>query len=526
MGIENRDLDPYFGKLDQAQYGLDVATGSDPKHVLKFDTHPVTGGNPVGKDKPKYADAKDDNITRKNGDGEEVLKTVKDKFVPNADLPTTASAEPGLDLAQIISQVDPMGKAQVFPSMIKQFAQIKSIMNIAAGGGGKTSSPSSSQQNTLVDAFSEALNILCKTTSFIQVMTALDLMLFNNGITRIDSGYQEIVKNGIFTLIQNAIIFGENNIPVKPVPPVVYKTTKPPDNLILSDIFYIADLAIKQYYTEETDPYPGYIQYKNNNGSYSYVKRREIDYPYSTVDKECLALAEKGIADDMYPYIINSYFPMTNIPMFLTTDALSQILITHKVNHENHAMERAIGKGSSTNMMSNLSAILGATGAIVDMAKGSFLSKTTLDSGVVGEALGSFSKGLSMAKQMSGLAQSALKPASSLSNISSVTSVISGLSSAGISMPQIAQAVGGTEALNAIISARGTVAGITQAIASSSSLMKQLNGSGTSVSQIHANSLGQTGPSLISIIASMRASKMSEASIAAATEALRDIGIT
>jgi len=526
MGINNKDLDPSIKALDKAQYGLDLATGADPKHILKYDTHPVSGGSPVGKNKPKFADGKDDSITRKNGEGQEVLKTFKDKFIPNADLPTTASAEPGLDLAQIIAQVDPMGKAQVFPGMIKQFAQIKSIMNIAAGGGGASKAPSRSQQNTLIDAFSEALCILCKRSSFVQVMTSLDIMLMNDGISRINPGYQEIVRNGIMNLVQKAIIFGENNIPVKPQPTVIYKeNVSPPVKSILNDIYYVADLAVKQYYSAETDPYPGYIEYLNSNNTYSYVKRKDYDYPYSSVDNECLAIAEKGISDDMYPYIIKAFIPTTRIPMILSTEVLNMILIKHKGNHETNAMDRALGKNSSSKLMSNLSAVLGATGALVDLAQNSFLAKSSLDTGVVGEALESFSQGMAMAKKMSGMASSALEPVSAIGNIAAVSGVIGGLAEAGISIPEIADAVGGVTALADIISSRGTTAGLAYAIASSASLTNQLSGSGTSVSQIHSNALGQTSASIETLVAAMIASGMSTPSIIAATEALRDIGL-
>jgi len=515
MSVSNAPLDPYFGKLDQAQKGIDTASGAVSADIKKFDFHPVSGGTPVGQKPTKYASS-DNNNTRKNNQGQEVLKTLKDKFIPHADLPTTASALPGLDLAKIVAQVDPSGIAQAFPSMIKQFALIKSIMNIAAGGGGASAAPTTSQVTTLSDAFSEALCILCSKTSFAQVMISLDSMLMNkNGIYLIDPGYQTIVENGITNLVQKALIFGENNIPVIPDPPIVYGTVIPPSNLLLTDVFYVQNLAIKQYYAPNSDPYLGYITFLNNDGTYNYVKRTATDYPYQSVDDECLALAQKGIATDMFSYVFNNT---------LTADILNTILINHKVLHENNAMDHAIGKGTSTNLMSNLTAILGIAGTVVNLTQTSFLGKTILG-GQISQALGSFSKNLAMAKTMAGMATSALKIPPALAGLAGLSSLSGALSAAGIALPNIASAVGGIPVLSDIIAARGTIAGIAYAVASVSSLANQLSSSGGSVSQINSSALGQTTPSLSSIITAMKSAGFSAAAIKAASDVLTDIGL-
>ena len=512
MAISREDLDPSKNKL--VQPGVDNPAGAQARDIKTFDTHPRAGGDPVGKANTPYASS-DKNNTRKNGQGEEVLRELKNKNILKADDPTTASAAPGTDLAQIIAQVDPMGQAQNFPNMIRQFAMIKSIMNIAGGGGGKSSAPTSSQTNVLSDAFSEALCILCNRTSFTQVMIALDSILINNGISRIDAGYQTIVKNGITNLIQKALIFGENKIPVKPTPVVVYGKNLPPTNLVLPDLFKVLDLAVKQYYVYGNDPYPGYITFVNNDKTYSYVKRREIDYPYQNVDDECLALAEKGIANDMYPYVLSKT---------LTIAIMNNILINHKVIHEENGMNYTIGKNSSNNLMSNLSAVLGIAGAIINLTQTSFMLRSILGPGVT-KSLGDFSKNLSMARTMAGMASSALKSPTSGAGIAGIAGIAGVLSNAGIPMPNIASAVGGNAVLSEIMAARGTVAGIAYAIASVNSLSKQLNDSGSSVSQINSIALGQTTPSLASILNAMKLAKFTEASIKAAEAVLRDIGL-
>lgn len=458
-------------------------------------------------------------VTTPNDKGPEVVKTLKEKYVPNADKPTTASAEPGKDLASIIAQVDPSGSAQAFPNLVKQFAQIASIMAIAGGGGGKTSSPSSSQQSTLSDAFSEALCILCNRTSFKQVMMILDTLLFNNGIDRIDPGYQTIVKTGIANLIQKALVYGETKIPVIPDPPVIYGNKLPPVELILSDIHFVKALAVKQYYSTSSDPCPGYMVYYNNDQTYNFVKRTSTDYPYASVDAECIAHAQKGIADDVYPYIMKTVIdPDTLLPIPLSPEIMSTILINHKVIHENNGLNLTIGKGSSDNLMSTLSAILGIIGAIVNMTQSSYNSKTILDSGTIGQALNTFSKDIAMAKKMAGLAQGALNGGSSgissLSGLAGISSLVGVLGQAGVSIP--------TSALNGSTS----IASIISSVASISNSISKLQNSGSSPSQIYSSVSSQTVPSIATIVAAMTNLGFSKESITATVAVLKDIGLT
>jgi hypothetical protein len=92
-------------------------------------------------------------------------------------------------------------------------------------------------------------------------------------------------------------------------------------------------------------------------------------------------------------------------------------------------------------------------------------------------------------------------------------------------MPNIASAVGGNAVLSEIMAARGTIAGIAYAVASVNSLNRQLNASGSSVSQINSAALGQTTPSLASLLNAMKLAGFTEESIKAAEAVLVDIGL-
>lgn len=511
----NRSVPSGLDQLDPKKHGSD--------NPIIHDNGPKNAGSPgnmaVGEKKPlNTRDVKflsKTEVTTDNSKGQPLLETARAKLT-QADKPTTAQAPPNKDLASLIARVDPSGSAQAFPNLVKQFAQIASIMAIAHGGGGSSTAPTSSQQITLSDAFSEALCILCNKTSFKQVMSILDTILINNGISRIDSGYQTIVKNGITNLLQKALIYGENKIPVIPDPVIVYGKNTPPVYLILADKFLVKDLAVKQYYSSNSDPYPGYITYLNSDKTYNFVKRSSTDYPYSSVDEECLALAQKGIANDMYPYIMKTVLdPLTNLPVIMTPEILSTILINHKIIHENNAINYSIGKGSSSNLMSNLLSILGIIGGIVNLAQTSFNSRTILGSEVL-QALNDFSRDIAMAKKMTGLAQGALGGGgvSALAGLAGVSSLVGALNQAGVPIPT--SALNGATSLTSIISS----------VASISNSINRLQSSGSSPSKIYSIASSQTYPTIASIVEIMRKAKFTEASITATVNVLRDIGLT
>ena len=265
MAISKTDIDESLNKIPKDSFGIDLASGrpGNKDDHKKNAILPDIGGKPVARDKAstaKYAEGK----TIKNGTGQEALKTLVSKHVPLADMPTTASAVPGLDLAKQIAAVDPLGKAQVFANMVKQFAAIKSIMNIA-----NSSAPgaplSSTQVGVVTDAFSEALCILCKKYTYAVVIKVLNKVFDNGKFLQVDPVYQDTVKGAISKLIEKAMIFGENNIPIKPDPILVYGTKTPPTILLLPNFDSVPSLAIKQYYSLGNEPYLGYMEYLTND---------------------------------------------------------------------------------------------------------------------------------------------------------------------------------------------------------------------------------------------------------------------
>jgi hypothetical protein len=534
MAISKTDIDGSLDKIPKDSFGIDLASGrpGNKDDHKKNAILPDIGGNPVARDKPstaKFAEGK----KIKNGEGQEALKTLVSKHVPMADMPTTASAVPGLDLAKQISAVDPLGKAQVFANMVKQFAMIKAIMNIA--NSSVPGAPLSSTQTAVVtDAFSEALCILCKKYTYTTVVKILNKVLDNGGFLQINPIYQDTVKGAISKLIEKAMIFGENNIPIKPTPPVVYGNNVPSSSSILSSFDSVPTLAIKQYYSIDTDPYTGYIEYLTNDQITVYVKRTATDYPYESVDDECLALAEKGIADDLdiyfrYPdyYFITQLIDVT--PFILTPTILSTILDKHKVLHENNGMNFVVGKNSSSSLMSNLPQILGLLGTAINITKTDFLPNSGLDVGAVGKALESYSKNMAMVTMMTQKAKTAFGtppglPIPALGSLAGVSALAGALGGLGISIPSLVPALGGISAVTGLTSSLGAVAGITSALGSINSVNIGLQASGLSIPALTVNSIGLS-PARSNISKALLIAGTTEVAVSATSNILKNMGV-
>jgi len=534
MAISKTDIDGSLDKIPKDTFGIDLASGrpGNKDDHKKNAILPDIGGKPVARDKPstaKYAEGK----VIKNGDGQEALKTLVSKHVPKADMPTTASATPGLDLAKQIAAVDPLGKAQAFASMIKQFAAIKSIMNIA-----NSSSPgaplSSTQVEVVTDALSEALCILCKKYTYAIVVKILNKVFDNGGFLSVNPVYQDTVKGAVSKLIEKAMIYGENNIPIKPDPTLVYGTKIPSTSSLLSNFDLVPSLAIKQYFSPDTDPYQGYIHYVTNEQQNVYVKRTSTDYPYESVDDECLAHAEKGIATDLeiyfkYPdyYFILQSFDVT--PFVLTPLMLSTILEKHKVIHENNGMDLAVGKSSSSSLMSNLPQILGLLGTAINLSKMNFLPNSGLDVGSLGKTLEGYSKNMAMVTMMSNKAKTAFGPLPglpipALGSLAGVSSLAGALGGLGISLPSLVPSLGGISAVTGLTSSLGAVGGITSALGSLNDINVGLQSAGLSIPSLAVNSIGLS-PATSNISKALTIAGTTEIAVVATSNLLKNMGV-
>jgi hypothetical protein len=331
------------------------------------------------------------------------LADVREKFAPKADVPTTASSKPGeLDLPSILKKVDPNNLSSILPSMFEQLGKVNSILNASAP---------STRKIVIQDSLTGALYRLNNKYSFTIVMNAFDAALDNNGIFIIDPSYLSVIQTAISNLITAAMQYGAI-IPIDPLPEVVYGTVTPAPVVIV-----VPDLCTKLYYTTETDPYPGYIDWLGSDRvTHYYVRRGLTDYPFSTMEEETKVLGELELAEQLDPYI-------KPIPT-LTPYILNYLMSLQDSYIEQTNMDNNVGKGSGSDIMGMASSLLGDLGGAVNTVTSS-LPNTVLNSTGISTALNKFTQNLSLLKKMKEDASSIIQVASSVSKLPTINSIVS-----------------------------------------------------------------------------------------------------
>lgn len=342
-------------------------------------------------------------------EGQKLLSTIRSIKAPNADNPTTASVDPKLKLPEAVLKADPLGKSQILAGMFKAMKMARGIMS---------SNDTASHNEKTNDALTGALRILCQKHGFEIVILAFETCLAFGKISQLDSDYQDMVKNSLATIIQEAMLNGDSGIKARVIPPVTYGTIVPSPIYTYENI---PDLYIQQYYDQESDPYPGYIQWQNPDDStvYVYSKRYSYQNPYETADDEIVSNAEQEIANSLESYVL------TNT---LTTNILNTVLSQQNTHIQNQGMEKSLGKNSSINL-SLINNIMGVVGVATNLTKNQFLPQSVLSQSSVQQTLDKFNKNIAFAKKMQQATNTAFKLPSPITGLNNL---ISGLSLSSI----------------------------------------------------------------------------------------------
>lgn len=402
--------------------------------------HQTLGGKkPKLTGEVKYADA-----PAVKPDDSKSLSDAREKFAPNADKPTSASAEKGqTDLPQLMKQIDPQGKAQVLPQMYQQLMQMTNILGMGSGmmggmgaGGSGQNTPQGILQNTnpipsgisvvINDSFTGALALLSIKYGFERVIQVFTTLLDNGGIDEIDTRFQEIVKNSIANLIKVALYYGPLNIPVSVYDETIYGDIVP-DPLVSE----APDGYVKQYYQIADDPYPGYIEWLSPDKTEKvYTKRDPGSYVYTTPNEETYSVSEIEIATDLKPYIwVQSPQPI------LTTEILNYILAKQVVNVENNMTNNNMGNNANQNN-SGGGGMGGQLQSLMQMLMSQQLPKSVLNQGEIQKTMNQYTKDMTFNNQIFELGNQAMGGGmggglSSLGNMGGISNIMSGFGSGG-----------------------------------------------------------------------------------------------
>lgn len=383
--------------------------------------------NPWNTKDDKYNNAQ----FKENNSGKPDIKTAREQFAPNADLPTTASADPSQKLPEVLNQVDPQKLSMGLMQLFSALAMVRNLMNSA--------SPAP-RRRTITDALSGALCILTKEFGFDRVIEVMNTALENDGLDIISPDYQEIVKNAVAELIAKAAKFGVDKIPIKTYPIIQYPVN---NRIVLPGLIVdvVPDLYLQQYYPIDADPYPGYIHYMKDNTSV-FVKRIVNQPTYTSADEEIYAVCERELAEDLRPHFVNKD---------LTAELLNLYLNKQDNNVQNNGMEKSMGKNSGVNIMGLLPQLLGILGPVVNNTLSQHLPVSVLNQGAISQSMEKFSKNMAQLKKMKADSLPAFNLPGGLSNmIGALGGGIGGL--AGLA---------GAAGLGNVAGALGNVAGLT-----------------------------------------------------------------
>lgn len=358
-----------------------------------------------------------------NGAGEDHVATARKKYAKHKDKPTTAAGDPNLRLPEVLKQVDPKMISQVLPEMYNKLNQIRNLMisfNSQGGGGGSAEAPSGYAKTAIVDVFTGALCILCKEYSYSRVLTILFDVLGEDKYKIMGTEYQTIVFEAIVNIIKLADEFGEENIPVSTIPEVTYGSSVPTP--LLASYTDVPDYYTQQYYRTELDPYPGYIEYMNDDGDKTYVRRRDIDYPFESSEKEIFTLKEYAFAADLDPY----FKPDTLYE--LTVILLNTLLIEYCTVILLDTSEKNAGKNSNNDLLSMLTQFAGLAGTLMNSAKSNHLPQSVLDTSSMSKTLDEHVKNIGKIKKMKNMSAGAFDIGGLLNSgaVSSLQSMMSG----------------------------------------------------------------------------------------------------
>jgi len=348
----------------------------DRKEVPKGYHGPKVGGKPRSLEKDKYGEA----TVRDPTEGKDVLAEAR-KLAPKADDPTSAAADAMLDIAAAIKMADPMAKAQMLKNMMSMLNMVRSTMS--------ANSPTHTKK-TVTKALNGALAILSKRYGFQTIVNVFNSCLRDGGINQVDPDYQGIVKEALSLLINNAVKFGPDQIPI-----AVPKTQTKPEifrgRVPLPIIYTAPDFYVRQYYTIAEDPWLLYIQWKEPKGDFYYTLKPKNEPVFETVDDHMYSLAEEKLARDLAPYIDKQELHPAD---------LNKILFQNMEQAHNNSMDSAMGKNAAANIMSMLPMLLGILGGVINLTKGLHLPQSVLNAGAVGASLGAFAKNMAFIKKM------------------------------------------------------------------------------------------------------------------------------
>jgi len=331
-----------------------------------------------------------------NGDGYRTIATytpatgVDNKFAVDTKLkepkkPTTASAkkEDTSDVLDIVKQVDPNKLSRVLPGAVDGFSQVQKIMSMTSPNG---------ITKLLSGGIQGAIGGLAKNLGLNNVLGPLTQVLGSGQLPPIA---QNALRSALSTAMKSAMSNGGkyNHSAVSThIPKIDPKRGSPSANLIIASV---AATYVQQYFAADSEPYPGYIQWKDSTSNQIRYTLRGNEPHYSSAQAHVQGNSAAQLINGVGPILSKVAQGGTLSPNDITK--LAKTLTGSMGGVSADALSKVLGKGVDLKSITSLASKL-----IPNLAKGinglldGHLPKSVLDSGKVGAAMNDFTKNQSL----------------------------------------------------------------------------------------------------------------------------------
>lgn len=307
-----------------------------------------------------------------------------------ADRPTTADARKGTkDLAAALAQV---GNAAAF--LQNMYSMMSRVSAVAAGGS------QTSRKKVIEEALSGAFYILSNKYGYDKLVRVLDNALAGDKFNGIDEVYKDVVTNAIANLFKAALKYGTENLPVYEY--IIVTELGPTPSPVVTEV---PDLYVKEYFSFDEDPYPGYIKWTSEDETtYVYEQRKIGDRYYTSVQEEIYSIAEQELTEGLDPYIRDEN---------LTAKILNDLLIEQEAHIEANTNENTLGKGTgadSANAAQLIMALIQYISTMTNGQRNGQLPNSVLNTSSISNTLSSHERRLAELKKMKDMLKKAAIP--------------------------------------------------------------------------------------------------------------------
>lgn len=328
---------------------------------------------------------------------EEVNKKLK-----QPDVPTTASASKTdkSDIADIIRRVDPQNLGASLPNMVANFSYIRDVMSMFSAIG---------QTNMLTSIISMAAQLIGPQLGIQQLMAGLIGLMRSGELAAIQ---YSAIANAIVTLDQ-LVVVNQNKIPkIEPHIPQINPEYPTPRPIVIDPPAHY----VQVYYLKDTDPYPGYIEWVDeNSGTKVYTLRGDQPLFASPLEHSVYVGAM-----NLKP-LLSTLCAQITLPNGALSITLQAPQITAALNGLNMALNSAqmqavasvLGGGITlTNIISQASNIIPQLASGIEQIANGHLPTSIFPNGgsAVNETMQQYTKNQALLKKKKDKAKRALEP--------------------------------------------------------------------------------------------------------------------